>query len=169
MNSDKDLRARKVIVGGFSIVAVLLLLAGAVVLVFSIRFASASETTLGTVVEVSARQDCRTRDNRRECSVVYRPTITYTTAAGAEVTFTSNSATSDWNFPIGTEVNVRYDPANPQGARMDGWFSTWGAPTIVGGLGVLFAVVAVILRLTLLRGPNPGDAAPPGPQASGAA
>lgn len=168
MDRKKDLRARKVIVGGFSAVAVLLLLAGAVVLFFSIRFANASETAVGTVVEVSAKQDCDRRNNRRECDDVYRPTITYTTAAGEEITFTSNTSSSEWNFPIGTEVNVRYDPANPQGARMDGWFSTWGAPTIVGGLGILFTVVAVILRFTLLRGPAPeATRANPSPRGQG--
>lgn len=150
MNDAKDLRARKVIVGGFTAVAVLLLVAGAVVLFFSVRFATASETAVGTVVEVSAQQDCERRNNRRECRDVYRPTVTYTTAAGEEITFTSNSANSNWNFPIGSTVNVRYDPANPQGARMDGWFSLWGAPTIVGGLGVVFGVVALILRAALL-------------------
>lgn len=163
MDRTKDLRARKVIVGGFSAVAVLLLIAGAVVLFFSIRFANASETAVGTVIEVSASQDCDRRNNRRECDDVYRPTITYTTASGEEITFTSNAASSDWNFPIGTEVNVRYDPANPQGARMDGWFSSWGAPTIVGGVGIVFAVVAVILRFALLRGPAAGTTSPRGP------
>lgn len=151
----RDLRARRVIVGAFSVVAALLLVVGIVLLVSSIRFVGSSETTLGTVVEVSAEQSCKTRDGRRECSDTYRPTVTYTTAAGEEITFTSRTSTSDWNFPVGTEVTVRYDPADPQGARLDGWFSTWGAATIVGGLGVLFAGVAVILRLTLLRAPEP--------------
>lgn len=151
----RDLRARKVIVGAFAGVAVVLLVVGTVLLVSSIRFVGSSETATGTVVEVSAEERCKTRDGRRECNETYRPTVTYSTSAGDEVTFTSRVATSEWNFPIGATVPVRYDPANPQAARLDGWFSNWGAATIVGGLGVLFAGVAVILRFTLLRAPEP--------------
>ncbi len=44
---------------------------------------------------------------------------------------------------MGDRVAVRYDPDRPSEARIDDWLSWWFLPSLLGGLGVLFAAVSV--------------------------
>jgi hypothetical protein len=49
-----------------------------------------------------------------------------------------------WNrytrFPIGREVEMRYDPSDPQAAEINSWLDIWGETIILG----LFTAVAAI-------------------------
>ncbi|MBC7876414.1 MAG: DUF3592 domain-containing protein [Anaerolineales bacterium] len=49
-----------------------------------------------------------------------------------------------WNkytrFPIGKEVEIRYDPADPENAEINSWLDLWGEPLILG----MFALIAAI-------------------------
>lgn len=49
-----------------------------------------------------------------------------------------------WNrytrFPVGRQVEMRYDPANPQKAEVNSWLDLWGEVLILG----LFTVVTAI-------------------------
>ena len=47
-------------------------------------------------------------------------------------------ASSSAGFDVGDSVRVRYDPANPQTARIHSFFQTWGGPVLSGLVGVSF-------------------------------
>lgn len=56
-----------------------------------------------------------------------------------------------WNryarFPVGRQVEMRYDPANPQKADVNSWLDLWGEVLI---LGVFTAVTAIGVNVFLL-------------------
>lgn len=51
-----------------------------------------------------------------------------------------------WNrylrFPVGKQVEMRYDPANPETAEINGWWDVWNE-TIILGLFTAIAAIAV--------------------------
>ncbi len=51
-----------------------------------------------------------------------------------------------WNrytrFPLGKQVEMRYNPSNPENAEINSWFDLWGEPIILG-LFTAFAAIAV--------------------------
>lgn len=56
-----------------------------------------------------------------------------------------------WNrytrFPIGGQVQMLYDPANPQSAEVNSWFDIWTEPLL---LAIFTAIIAVALNVYLL-------------------
>jgi hypothetical protein len=65
-----------------------------------------------------------------------------------------------WNkytrFPIGKQVKMRYDPADPEKAEINSWLDLWGEPIILGAFAIVIAVFAnmfLFLRLRSLRRP----------------
>jgi hypothetical protein len=57
-------------------------------------------------------------------------------------TVTSDVGSSPAGFSIGDSVKVRYDPANPQIARIHSFFQTWGTPFLSGAVGLSFVYFA---------------------------
>jgi hypothetical protein len=83
-------------------------------------------------------------------SADYRALIQFTTVAGQSVQF-RNSINSTDNV-VGTHVPVAYDPAEPEGAAVDGFAGRWffaglaaiiSTPMFLVGLG--FTVAALVL------------------------
>jgi Protein of unknown function (DUF3592) len=51
---------------------------------------------------------------------------------------TSTISSSPAAFSVGESVRVRYDPANPEDARIHKFFEIWGATVIFGIVGAAF-------------------------------
>ena len=90
-----------------------------------------SETTEGTVVDVSQRP-------QMEGGPTYAPTVTFVTKDGRSIKFTSNVSSGSWKDRIGESVTVRYDLADPANARIDSLSQLWGGSIIPIGLGLAF-------------------------------
>jgi hypothetical protein len=69
---------------------------------------------------------------------IYAPVFFFNAADGKTYTVTSKDATRSPGFGIGERVSVRYDPANPEDARIHTFFQTWGRAIVFGFCGVLF-------------------------------
>lgn len=131
------------IFGGVALI--LLLIAGGLAL-HTRSFLGDAASAEGTVVELVGRQSCSTDDDhRRTCSTVYAPRVRFTTADGREIEYLSTNATSPPAYHEGQQVDVRYRPADPTDARIHSFVDLWLAPVIVGGIGVIFGVVAAAL------------------------
>ncbi|MET3646717.1 hypothetical protein ABIC60_001329 [Phyllobacterium ifriqiyense] len=78
-------------------------------------------------------------------SNVYKPVVEFQTVEGATVEFTSWLGTSPPRFSVGESVSVYYDPRNPQSAIINDWLSLWGGSAILGGLTMIFAVIAYMM------------------------
>ena len=50
-------------------------------------------------------------------------------------------------FQPGQVVTVRYDPANPQDARLTGLTRLWFTPMLLGGMRIFILVLGIVLSL----------------------
>lgn len=132
-------------------IGVVLLVAAAVTSVLELRFLARAERAPGTVIDVSRHTDS-------EGTVTFRPVVRFTIETGETIEFVSSSGSSVASKSVGDQVEVLYDPDDPKDAELSDFFSVWGFPVILGGLGVVFtAVSAFAIRIT--RRPSKADAA----------
>lgn len=108
------------------------MLAGSVALLQHTRaFIARAARADGVVTELVARHS--------NDSDTWAPVVRFTPGGGEPVEFTSSSSSNPPSYHRGENVVVLYDPAQPQRARIDGFFSLWGAPLILGVLGTVFS------------------------------
>jgi hypothetical protein len=75
----------------------------------------------------------------------YMPVVEFTGADGEKRKFTDSMASDPPGYEVGETVPVKYDPADPEDARIAKRFRLWFAPALLGGMGVTFLIVGVIL------------------------
>ncbi|MBD2074590.1 DUF3592 domain-containing protein [Phormidium sp. FACHB-592] len=86
-------------------------------------------------------------------STTYRPAVRFINQQGKEIEFASSSSSNPPSYSEGQTVEILYRPEEPQKAEINSFFSLWGAPTILGGLGsAFFTVGAVLLAVPKLKG-----------------
>lgn len=122
----------KLVATVFLIVGLGLLVGGAYALSSTHEFIQKSETANGTVVDLE-----RSRSRR---STTYHPVVRFTARDGKEYEVRSSAGSNPPGYRIGEGVRVFYDPDDPDHARIDSFFSLWGIPTMLGGMGLVFAL-----------------------------
>jgi hypothetical protein len=85
--------------------------------------------------------------SRSDDSTTYRPLIHFQDQQGETIEFMSSVGSNPPSYSEGDKVEVLYIPSKPQNARVNGWFSLWGAATIVGSLGVVFFLIGCGITL----------------------
>ena len=122
-----------------NILPFVLLVVGPCALVFSIvsifrtrSFIRRSSEVIGEVIRL---ERSKTRDRY---GYEYAPVFSFTTEGGKSCTVTSDVSSSPPGFSVGESVRVRYDPANPENARIHSFFQTWGIAVISGAVGLAF-------------------------------
>lgn len=102
-------------------------------------------TADGTVVELIR--------SRSSDSNTYRPVVKFETKDGSIIEFTSSSGSNPPSYSEGEIVEVLYQGWSPEQAKINGFFSLWGVPTILGGIGAVFFIVGFsIILLGSLKG-----------------
>ncbi|WP_018915928.1 DUF3592 domain-containing protein [Vreelandella zhanjiangensis] len=101
----------------------------------SSSFLDGAVTTEGTVIELVR--------SRSEDSITYRPVVQFTSQNNSTIEFLSTTGSNPPSYSPGQRVEVMYDPSNPVDAKLKSFFSLWGAPLIVGGLGALFFLTGI--------------------------
>lgn len=96
-------------------------------------------TTEGTVIELVR--------SRSSDSTTYRPVVEFKTQGGSRVEFTSSSGSNPPGYSKGEVVEVLYQESSPEQAKINGFFSLWGASTILGGIGSVFFLVGISIIL----------------------
>jgi len=99
----------------------------------TVSFLERSETAQGTVVELIR--------SRSSDSISYYPVVQFTARNGRAIEFQSSTGSNPPPYNWGEQVTVFYEPANPEGAMINGFFSLWGAALIIGVLGSVFGLV----------------------------
>jgi Protein of unknown function (DUF3592) len=97
-------------------------------------FVAGASVAQGTVVEL-------VRSQSGSDSPTYRPVVRFNASDGQAIEFTSKMGSNPPSYRKGEKVEVFYKPADPQNAMINGFFSLWGGPVIVGGLGAVFFLV----------------------------
>jgi Protein of unknown function (DUF3592) len=90
----------------------------------------------GEVIQLERSQD------RDRYGYTYAPVFTFTAMDGSMHTVTSDVGSSPPGFSIGDSVRVRYDPANPENARIHSFVQIWGSPILSGVIAVCFIYFA---------------------------
>ncbi|WJS94153.1 DUF3592 domain-containing protein [Flavobacterium johnsoniae] len=117
----------------FSIIGACLL-AGAIYLYIDKQaFLEKAETTQGTVIEMIPK---RSKD-----STTYSPVVSFTTKSGQEIAYTSSTSSNPPSYNVGENVQIFYDPANPNKAEINGFFSLWLGVIILGFIGIVFFLI----------------------------
>ena len=128
-------------------IAVVVLVAGAATLVHTIRFVQGADRAAGTVIEL--------RSEVSDGDEVFYPVVRFTTAEGRSVEFVSSSGSSPPSESVGDEVEVLYDPDDPNDAQLSGFFHLWLWPLVLGPLGLIFGCFALFApRFGLLATPS---------------
>ncbi|MDP5241313.1 DUF3592 domain-containing protein [Uliginosibacterium sp. 31-16] len=127
---NNPLRLFQFIFGGIGV----LLLAVAMLWFASTRsFVNGAQHVPGVVVQLEI--------SRGDDSDVYYPIIGFQSLDGREHVFRSSSGSNPPSYDQGEDVEVLYDPANPDKASINGFFALWGVVLIMGSLGLLFFAI----------------------------
>lgn len=83
-------------------------------------------------------------EKRSDDSYVYYPVVEFTLPGSFDVlTFQHDSGSNPPSYTIGEQVQVLYDPENPQNAIIDAGLWNWMATGLVSTLGLLFTMVGI--------------------------
>jgi hypothetical protein len=127
------MRAITIIKYVFTLVGVAMLAGALLAYRHTSAFLADAARAEGIVVEVIHQ--------RSSDSSTYKPVVQFTTADGRQVEFTSDVGSSPPAHARGDKVAVLYRPASPAQARIDGFLDLWLLPTILGGMGAVFALI----------------------------
>jgi len=77
-------------------------------------------------------------------NTAYKPTFIFKTQTDHQWEVRAPHASASWNFKIGQEIEIRYDPLNPKDAMPSGWFGIWIGPLLLTIFGFVFTVLAIM-------------------------
>jgi hypothetical protein len=116
-----------------------LMLAGAVLTyIQSVNFINHAQLTTGTIVALSMSTDPDDSSN------YYCPQVRYTTQSGQTVNFDANTCSTAQTYKVGDQVEVYYDPQNPQVAQLKRFAAQYLASTSLVVVGLPIAVVGML-------------------------
>lgn len=80
-------------------------------------------------------------------SVTYAPVIAFAANNGQKVRFTSMASSYPPKHAIGDSIRVLYEADRPDQARLRSFHDLWFMPSLLGGLGLVFAAVGAGLLI----------------------
>ena len=105
-------------------------------------------TTTGTVVRMNEQSD-----GEGGCCT-YVPVVDFQ-VNGSVYTFEGDTASDPPAYRVGEQVDVRYDPTDPNTAQIDSWFERWIFPIIIIPAMI---IAALILNVFMIRAWSRGEA-----------
>jgi hypothetical protein len=125
-------------------VGVLMMALGAFFWFRTKNFVGKAQETKGTVTD-------SLYDSDSEGSGYYS-VFKFKTMNGQEIEKTSNLRTNPPQHKIGQVIDVLYDPANPNDARIKSTTNLYFVPFLLGGMGIIFACVGIAVFIFGLMG-----------------
>jgi hypothetical protein len=134
--------------GIFGLIGLVLLCVSIALAAFTASFLASATRTDGTVVAL-------TEGTSSDSSTSWYPTVEFT-VDGKRYSFQSSTGSNPPSYKKGESVPVAYDADDPSNARISSFWSAYLAPLIVGGLGVVFTPIGMVLfvkgrRITRLQ------------------
>jgi Protein of unknown function (DUF3592) len=134
-------------VGPLLLVALIFLAVGAVQLGLGIfffvrtrRFRRRAVETTGTIVDLI-------ESSGSEGGTVYQAVVEFQTADGRAIRWQESMASNPPAGQPGEQIPIKYDPANPNKARIAKTFRLWFLSGLLGLLGLLFLGLGVVLTV----------------------
>uniref|UniRef100_A0A2P1CZ83 DUF3592 domain-containing protein n=1 Tax=Nostoc sp. FSN-E TaxID=2027337 RepID=A0A2P1CZ83_9NOSO len=132
MNDLQFLRLFGSIFGG---IGSIFLVVGISVTLNTRSFVATSVSTQGTVIDFKRR------------SKAYYPVVKFTPSSGDPTVFEANSGSSTPEFQKGQQVEVLYNPQQPNSAMIHSWLDLWFLPAMFTGMGAIFFLIGGIALL----------------------
>lgn len=122
------------------------MLIGSAALVAHTRgFVASALRAEGTVIDILPNR------SGNSASVTYSPVIEFRTAAGKLVEVRSSTSSNPPAYTEGDKVQMLYLADTPEDARLAGYLSLWGAPTVAASLGAVFLLIGGALIVWPIR------------------
>lgn len=77
----------------------------------------------------------------------YAPVFQFTTLEGQVVEIAESVYSNPPQFSINQVIDVLYDPQSPNHARVKKWSSLYFVPLLLGGMGIVFGGIGVVLLI----------------------
>jgi len=104
-------------------------------ILFSVKkFNDSAVKTSGTVIDLIAKGGSK--------STTYSPVVTYNDKAGVKHRYVSNVSSSPAGYNIGDQVEIYYNPNDPDDAKIAGWREYFGA-LITGLFALVFGLIGL--------------------------
>lgn len=103
-------------------------------------FAAQAIRADGVVVDLNYQH--RSNSSRKGKRGSFHPEVEFKTADGKVVRFTGSAGANPPAYKRGDHVAVIYHANAPENARLDSFLDNWLGVLILGGVGLVFAVVA---------------------------
>ena len=126
--------------GIFGGVGVIMLALGVFFFLRTRAFLRTAVDTTGTIVNLIESHDS-------DGGTAYSAVVQFQTSDSKQVTWTESMASNPPAGQPGDEVPMKYDPTDPDDARIAKPFRLWFLPVLLGGLGVVFLGVGVPLGI----------------------
>lgn len=141
-----------------AVVRVVMLVVGVAMLAGAVYMCNDAQSFLagaahaqGTVADLQRTESLSHDDNHTYTSVSYYPIVQFTDASGKRIEFTSSSGSNPPAYSRGDQVDVLYQADAPEKARINSFLSLWFGPLLVGGLGVVFTALGIVLVVVPMR------------------
>lgn len=124
----------------FSLVGGLLALIGVFLFIRTRIFIGKAQEVKGTVIRLVWSPSS-------EGGGGYSPVYQFRTISGQMIEKADNLSSNPPMFQEGQTIDVLYDPENPQNARIKKWMSLYFVSILLGGMGLIFGGVGVVLLI----------------------
>ena len=145
-NRPKSLRATRL---AFTLIGLGLFVFGSVLTARTMMFVGRAERTNATVVKVEKNTSHNGGRGRRTTS--YQPTFRFTDTTGVAHTVTLGYSSSEFNYAVGAEVAILYDPQAPASICVATFFGTWLLSLLILGVGAVLLIVALGVHWAIAR------------------
>ena len=124
----------------FSLVGLLLAAIGVFIWIRTRVFLNTAQEVKGTVIHMVYRRSSKGGGG-------YSPVYQFRTIEGQTIEVSDNLSSNPPMFHEGQIIDVLYDPKNPQNARIKKWMSLYFVPALLGGMGLIFGGIGVVLLI----------------------
>ena len=124
----------------FSLVGGLLFAIGAFLFIRTRLFLGRAQEVKGTVIRM-------VYSHSSDGGGGYSPVYQFRTIEGQVIEKQDHLSTNPPMFQEGQQIDVLYDPANPQGARIKKFWSLYFASILLSGMGIIFGGIGIVLLI----------------------
>ncbi len=124
-------------------VGVLMFLGGLYLFYDAVAFAQRAESAVGEVINVEQHTS---RDSEGDLSITYTPTFRYTDATGQVREGAPSMSSSEYDYGIGEQEDILYDPDDPTDVRVDSFWSLYLMAIMLVIFGVVFGGAGYLVR-----------------------
>lgn len=126
----------------FTCVGTLFAAVGIYLVMDAVHFSGQAQEGIGEVIAVDTHYSTDS-DGRR--TTTYAPTIRFQSIDGDTYEAETHIRSSGYDYSIGTEVEILYDPADPDEVRINSFWSLYMLPGMFTLMGSLFAILGAFL------------------------